>query len=127
MIDIEVLEEMLKDYKNKIEHEYGFSDYFIQKTKKEKQAIENLINRIKELEEIEEEHRKENGKLIEENNELKEEIEDWKFTKKYVEDNYIHKDKMKQRIKELEKEKEGNPDFATIQAIIIDYENLLEN
>ncbi len=27
--------------------------------------------------------------LIQENKELKEEIENWKFTKKYVEDNYI--------------------------------------
>lgn len=29
------------------------------------------------------------------------EIEDWKFTTKYVEDNYIYKDKIREKIKEL--------------------------
>ena len=43
---------------------------------------------------------------------------------KYVNDS-IPKDKIRERIKELEKEKEGNPDFATIQAIILDYLMLL--
>lgn len=36
---------------------------------------------------------------------LKNEIEDWKFTKKYVEDEYIHKDKIKEKIEETNNEK----------------------
>ena len=34
--------------------------------------------------------------------------------------------KIRERIKELEMEKENNSDYATIQAIILDYENILE-
>lgn len=37
---------------------------------------------------------------------LKNEVEDWKFTKKYVEDEYIHKGKIREKIKELESEQE---------------------
>ena len=59
MNDIEILEEILN---RQIEDTEG--------TKIMKQAIENLINRVKELEEIEEEHRKENGKLREKIKEL---------------------------------------------------------
>lgn len=34
--------------------------------------------------------------------ELKAELEDWKFTKKYVEDNYVSKDKIKAKIEEVD-------------------------
>lgn len=34
--------------------------------------------------------------------ELEEEINDWKFTKNYVEDNYIHKNEIKAKIEELD-------------------------
>lgn len=40
--------------------------------------------------------------LKETNKELEEEIENWKFTKKYVQDNYIDKDKIRLLIKEYE-------------------------
>lgn len=33
--------------------------------------------------------------------ELEEEIDDWKFTKNYVEDNYIHKNEIKRKIEEF--------------------------
>ena len=32
---------------------------------------------------------------------LEEEIDDWKFTKNYVEDNYIHKNEIKRKIEEV--------------------------
>lgn len=38
--------------------------------------------------------------------ELEEEIDDWKFTKNYVEDNYIHKNEIKRKIEELTNSKE---------------------
>lgn len=39
---------------------------------------------------------------------------------------YISKDKIRERIKQLEEEKQDNSDYGTIQAIILDLENLLE-
>ena len=41
--------------------------------------------------------------------------------------NSIPEKKIQERIKQLEEEKKDNPDFATIQAIILDYENMLED
>lgn len=45
--------------------------------------------------------------------ELEEEIDDWKFTKKYVEDNYIHKNEIKKEIEELGNMKVSGDVFIT--------------
>ena len=45
--------------------------------------------------------------------ELEEEIDDWEFTKKYVEDNYIHKNEIKKEIEELGNMKVSGDVFIT--------------
>lgn len=89
------------------------------------EAIENLINRNKELEEIEQSHKEENGKLRveleqekEKNNELEIElstrdninvdklVEKYKYYRRLADSyqaNCISKDKIKEKIEELEK------------------------
>ena len=86
--DIEILEEILN---RQIEDTEG--------TKIMKQAIENLINRVKELEEIEEEYRKENGKLREE---LKEINEEYGAEQKHEMQNTIPKSKIKAKMEEVD-------------------------
>lgn len=52
-----------------------------------------------------------------------------KVAKEEVEElleNAIPRNKVEDRIKELDNEKQGNQDYGTIQAIILDLENLLE-
>ena len=44
---------------------------------------------------------------------MEEEIDDWKFTKKYVEDNYIHKNEIKKEIEELGNMKVSGDVFIT--------------
>ena len=53
--------------------------------------------------------------LENENNTLRQKLE-----------NSVPKKRIRNRIKELEKEQQDNSDYCTIQAIILDYENLLE-
>ena len=67
MNDIEVLEERVTTLKRHIKN-YEESDCrtnVYQQLVKECNAIENLLNRIKDLEEINEAHKKENGELRE--------------------------------------------------------------
>ena len=82
------------------------------------QAIENLIQRNKDLGEIEKEHKEENGRLREENINLKEKIVRQqeqlniankkilaqKGQLKVVNNSYIPKSKVKEKIEELNKE-----------------------
>lgn len=84
----------------------------------EKQAIQNLINRNKELEEIEESHRKENGELRERikqledtNKKLYEIGKEIGKQHKYTSENYIPKSKVEEKIEELKQE--GN--YKTIE------------
>ena len=96
MNNIEILEDMIKDYENKIEHEYGFSDYYIQKIKKEKQAIENLIQENKEL--------KEKNKILESllQGNLFEMYKYYKELCNSYQGNSVSKDKIKEKIDKLE-------------------------
>ena len=66
MNDIEILEEFLEDYI----HDGLAIQYRVI------EAIENLIQRIKDLEQIEKEHKEENGRLREENKNLEKELEE---------------------------------------------------
>jgi len=70
--------------------------------------IEKQQKELNNIKEIEQSHQEENGKLRvalekekEKNKELEEEIENWKFTTKYVEDNYIDKAKIRVKINKL--------------------------
>lgn len=66
MNDIEILEEFLEDYI----HDGLAIQYRVI------EAIENLIQRNKDLEQIEKEHKEENGRLREENKNLEKELEE---------------------------------------------------
>ena len=95
------------------------------------QAIKNILNRVKELEKIEQEHKVINGKLRERVKELEEE-------KKNLEHNYqvaiketIHKSKIKEKIEEMNniiKTDKGHK-HTVIEASIVksELEELLES
>lgn len=83
-------------------------------TDKEKKAIKVLKSSMFEYEEFDTsvfEYFDENHKIVlnlienqqKEIEELKEDIENWKFTKEYVDNEYIHKQKIKDKIEELKK------------------------
>lgn len=81
------------------------NDYSIDNVDKE--AIEELLKAYKELKEIEESHRKENGKLRERVKELEEWNEYYRkemLSKEYIKLNYIPKSKVEETIAELVKE-----------------------
>lgn len=81
------------------------NDYSIDNVDKE--AIEELLKAYKELKEIEESHRKENGKLRERVKELEEWNEYYRkemLSKEYIKSNYIPKSKVEEKIEELDKE-----------------------
>lgn len=87
------------------------NDYSIDNVDKE--AIEELLKAYKELKEIEESHRKENGKL----RERVKEIEEWNeyyrkemLSKEYIKLNYIPKSKVEEKIGELNKAYEDSKD-----------------
>lgn len=83
------------------------NDYSIDNVDKE--AIEELLKAYKELKEIEESHRKENGKLRERVKELEEWNEYYRkemLSKEYIKLNYIPKSKVKEKIRELNKQLE---------------------
>lgn len=97
MNDIEILEKYIKDKTIKT------MGALVTPDKEELQAIENLINRVKELEEIEKEHQKQNGELQER---IKQRIA---YTKELEKDlfenssNYvIPKSKIKEKIEEID-------------------------
>lgn len=107
MNDIEILEEL--------RHELGL--YANGEKVRQGQAIENLIQRNKDLEQIEQEHKEENGRLREENINLKEKIVRQqeqlniankkilaqKGQLKVVNNSYIPKSKVKEKIEEYNK------------------------
>ncbi len=83
------------------------NDYSIDNVDKE--AIEELLKAYKELKEIEESHRKENGKLRERVKELEEWNEYYRkemLSKEYIKLNYIPKSKVEEKIVELNKQLE---------------------
>lgn len=83
------------------------NDYSIDNVDKE--AIEELLKAYKELKEIEESHRKENGKLRERVKELEVWNEYYRkemLSKEYIKLNYIPKSKVKEKIGELNKQLE---------------------
>lgn len=76
-------------------------------------SLRNLIKEYKNLKEIEESHRKENGKL----RERVKEIEEWNeyyrkemLSKEYIKLNYIPKSKVEEKIGELNKAYEDSKD-----------------
>ena len=118
MNDIEILEKLVKDAK---EFEKQFNTTEIEQGtegQKRIKAIENLIQRNKDLEQIEQEHKEENGRLREKNINLKEKIirqqEQLNIANKkilaqkgqlkVVNNSYIPKSKLKETIKLLDKE-----------------------
>lgn len=87
------------------------NDYSIDNVDKE--AIEELLKAYKELKEIEESHRKENGKLRERVKELEEWNEYYRkemLSKEYIKLNYIPKSKVEETIGELNKAYEDSKD-----------------
>ena len=119
MNDIEILEEFIKYYE--IEYFKGKklnSSIKIIVDEDDIEAIENLIQRNKDLEQIEKEHKKENGRLRKENINLKEKIirqqEQLNIANKkilaqkgqlkVVNNSYIPISKLKEKIEELNKE-----------------------
>lgn len=73
MNDIEILEEYIKELnKNKKKHELAYSTSFGKYWSDFGKAIENLIQRNKNLEQIEKEHKEENGRLRDRIKELEE-------------------------------------------------------
>lgn len=97
------------------------NDYSIDN--KDKEAIEELLKAYKELKEIEESHRKENGKLRERVKELEEWNEYYRkemLSKEYIKLNYIPKSKVKETIAELVKEyKDILSDYGNINTNLI--------
>ena len=91
MKDIEILEEFAKEYKD--------TGYFGIIKAEQIQILDNIL--------------KERQADKEKIKELEEEIDDWKFTKKYVEDNYIHKNEIKKEIEELGNMKVSGDVFIT--------------
>ena len=64
MNDIEILEDIISGYKS-IAIEWKFGNVPVHLDERDIEAIENLIQRNKDLEEIEKEHKEENGRLRE--------------------------------------------------------------
>lgn len=96
----------------------------------DKWSREYLIERYKDLVEIEKEHKKENGELREEVEKLEE--EDTKIRAKFILSlgNYISKDKIREKIEELEKEieekQENCLDFTLIHEHEIDTNGIIK-
>lgn len=126
MNDIEILENMVQQYKSanfpkaqllkKIEERIY---------KHEIIAIENLIQRNKDLEQIEKEHKEENGRLRDKIKEL-EEID---LTTVYMDGIYDERDKwiinIKEKIKKYNKQRETTDD-KEIYYRLVDYIDILQ-
>lgn len=145
MNDIEILEE-IKNHQiaffDPIQNKQILKNYF---TEEQRQAIENLIQRNKELEQIEKEHKKENGRLrdrikkLEENLQMQKTKIDILTGKKIVEINnnakevkikteklYKPRYKIQEKIKELEDKKAKSKIKKTID-IYVNYIESLKN
>ena len=112
MNDIEVLEELLqgaKDNNMYIGNKYFYS---LENILKERQSDKE---RIKDLEEINEAHKKENGELREELESVKEIY----YTQKEIETDYIPKSLIKEKIEELKEiaDEDNLDDFIRIQVL----------
>lgn len=97
--DIKTLEELLKASKEN--DMYEGNKYF--------KSLEYFIKEYQDLKEIEESHRKENGKLRERVKELEEWNEYYRkemLSKEYIKLNYIPKSKVEEKIEELNKQLE---------------------
>lgn len=118
MNDIEILENMVQQYKNaNFPKAQLLEKLEVRIYKHEITAIENLIQRNKDLEQIEREHKEENGRLRKENINLKEKIirqqEQLNIANKkilaqkgqlkVVNNSYIPKSKIKEKMEELTK------------------------
>lgn len=78
--------------------------------KMQREKDEEHIRKLKcKIDDLEKEKQADKEKI----KELEEEIDDWKFTKKYVEDNYIHKNEIKKEIEELGNMKVSGDVFIT--------------
>lgn len=98
--DIKVLEEAIK---NTQYEDIG---------SREIQAIENLIKRVKDLEEIEQVHKEQNGELQKQLSENEADL-----TSVYLKGVYDERDKWKSKVKELKKKHEEARDLAGEQLI----------
>ena len=86
MNDIEILEDLAERIKKGMFLEYTPNEYV--------NAIENLIQRNKDLEQIEKEHKKENGRLREENEVLRYGLRENKILRHGLEENTEEIDKL---------------------------------
>jgi len=75
MNDIEILEDIISEYKATA-IEWKFGNVPVHLDERDIEAIENLIQRNKNLEQIEKEHKEENGRLREENKILRHGLEE---------------------------------------------------
>ena len=147
MNDIEILEEYIKELnKNKKKHELAYSTGFGKYWSDFGKAIENLIQKNKNLEQIEKEHKEENGRLREELENIEYIKRNFDYclerkTKELEEENriqrgqlnsafnngFIHKDKIKEIIdlynNTLQCTRKYNEELANI---LCDLEELLE-
>lgn len=73
--DIKVLENMIRNFKTIDKNTYKIEDLYVQCKYKHYKAIENLINRVKDLELINQSHQEENGKLRKRIKELEKELD----------------------------------------------------
>jgi len=75
--------------------------WFLREAREQRKANKLLIEQIKFMEAIENllKERQEDKEKIKE---LEEEIDNWKFTAKYVEDNYISKDNLREILRKYE-------------------------
>ena len=75
MKDIEILEDIISEYKATA-IEWKFGNVPVHLDERDIEAIKNLIQRNKDLEQIEKEHKEENGRLREENKNLEKELKE---------------------------------------------------
>lgn len=109
----EAIERIAKLITTKFNNDYSIDNV-------DKEAIEELLKAYKELKEIEESHRKENGKLRERVKELEEWNEYYRkemLSKEYIKLNYIPKSKVEEKIGEIQKEYEETLKTANFKEI----------
>ena len=123
--DIEILEERIRvDRLLRSKNESMWND-FDRFCESECVATENLINRVKELEQIEAEHQKENGELRIRNDELNNAIGK-EYQLGYGQGEYEVNEYWKSRIREI-RDKAEVMDYYTLVNVIDDLNKLLED
>ena len=131
MNDIEILEEYIKELnKNKKKHELAYSTGFGKYWSDFGKAIANLIQRNKDLEQIEKEHKEENGRLREENEVLRYGLRENKILRHGLEENTEEIDKLYKIINLMAEHIEKGCDFdnriQTKQQILDYFTNKVE-